>query len=38
MELAEPELVELLVAGKIINVDLPIKQVYEQVFWAALYR
>ncbi len=36
MELSEPELVELLVAGKIISVDLSIKQVYEQVYWPAL--
>ncbi len=36
MELAEPELVELLVAGKIVSTDLNIKQVYEQVFWPAL--
>lgn len=36
LELAEPELVELLVAGKIVGIDLTIKQVYEQVFWPAL--
>jgi hypothetical protein len=29
MELAEPELVELLVAGKLVGMDLPIRQVYE---------
>ena len=36
MELAEPELLELLVSGKIVGMDLTIKQVYEQVFWPAL--
>lgn len=29
MELAEPELLELLVAGKLVNMDLSIKQVFE---------
>lgn len=38
MELAEPELVELLVAGKLVSMDLPITKVYEQVFWPALCR
>ncbi len=36
MELAEPELLELLVAGKIVGMDLTIRQVYEQVHWPAL--
>lgn len=36
MELAEPELVELLVAGKIVGMDLTIRQVYEHVYWPAL--
>ena len=36
MELAEPELVELLVSGKIVGMTLTIKQVYERVFWPAL--
>ena len=36
MELAEPELVELLVSGKLVGMDLTIRQVYEQVYWPAL--
>jgi hypothetical protein len=36
MELAEPELVELLVANKIVGMNLLIKEVYEQVQWPAL--
>ena len=36
MELAEPELLELLVAGKLVSMDLAIKEVYEQVHWPAL--
>ncbi len=35
---AEPELVELLVDNKLINLDLTVKQVYEQVHWPALYK
>ena len=38
MELAEPELVELLVAGKIVAMELSITQVYEQVHWPAMCR
>ena len=38
MELAEPELLELLVQGKIVGMDLTIKQVYEQVHWPAYCR
>jgi hypothetical protein len=33
---AEPEVLELLVSGKIVNMDLTIRQVYEQVHWPAL--
>ena len=33
LELAEPELIELLVAGKLVNMDLPVVKVYEKVWW-----
>ena len=33
LELAEPELIELLVANKIVGISLSIKSVYEQVWW-----
>lgn len=33
LELAEPELIELLIAGKIVAINLSIKSVYEQVWW-----
>ncbi len=36
MELVEPELVELLVANKIVGMNLLIKEVYEQVQWPFL--
>ncbi|CDW77116.1 e3 ubiquitin-protein ligase ubr4 [Stylonychia lemnae] len=36
MEMAEPDLLELLVAGKIVGLNLTIKQVYEQIHWPAL--
>lgn len=32
-ELAEPELIELIVANKIVAVSLSIKNVYEQIWW-----
>lgn len=38
LELAEPELIELLVAGKLISMDLCIESVYEQVWWPHLCR
>lgn len=33
LELAEPELLELLSAGKILGMALPIKNAYEQIWW-----
>ena len=36
MELSEPELLELMVSGKLVGMDLTIRQVYEQVHWPAL--
>jgi hypothetical protein len=33
---AEPELVELLVDNKLVNMDLTVRQVYEQVHWPAV--
>jgi hypothetical protein len=33
LELAEPELMELLVANKLVSMDLSIASVYEQVWW-----
>jgi hypothetical protein len=38
MELAEPELIELLVATKIVGVDLNINDVVEQVWWPHVYK
>lgn len=38
LELAEPELIELLVANKIVATNLSIKSVYEQVWWPHLCR
>ena len=35
-EVEEPEMVEMIVTGKIISPELSIIQVYEQVFWPAL--
>jgi hypothetical protein len=35
---AEPELVELLIDNKLVNMDLTVKQVYEQVHWPALFK
>lgn len=37
-EMAEPELLELLVAGKLVGMDLTIRQAYEQVYWPAVCR
>ena len=36
--LHEPELLELLVAGKIVGMDLPINLVYEKIWWPSLCR
>lgn len=38
LELAEPELMEMLVANKIVGTDLSIKSVYEQVWWPYVCR
>lgn len=38
MDLAEPELVELLVCGKLVGMDLSIRQVYEQVQWPHVWK
>jgi hypothetical protein len=32
-EIGEPEMLELLVAGKIVTMGLSIRAVYEQVWW-----
>jgi hypothetical protein len=36
LELAEPELIELLVANKIVGINLSIKSTYEKVWWPHL--
>ena len=37
-DIGEPEMLELLVAGKIVTMNLPINAVYEQVWWPAQYK
>mmetsp|Transcript_21654 Transcript_21654/g.15908 ORF Transcript_21654/g.15908 Transcript_21654/m.15908 type:complete len:106 (+) Transcript_21654:2188-2505(+) len=38
LELAEPELIELIVAGKLVNMDLTIRAVYEQVWYPHVWK
>ena len=37
-DIGEPEMLELLVANKIVEMNLPINAVYEQVWWPAQYK
>ena len=37
-DIGEPDMLELLVAGKIVTMNLPITAVYEQVWWPAQYK
>ena len=37
-DIGEPEMLELLVAGKIVTMNLPINAVYEQVWWPHVYK
>jgi len=37
-DIGEPEMLELLVAGKIVTMNLPINAVYEQVWWPSQYK
>lgn len=37
-DIGEPEMLELLIAGKIVTMNLPINAVYEQVWWPQQYK
>lgn len=37
-DIGEPEMLELLVANKIVEMNLPINAVYEQVWWPSVYK